>query len=169
VSVAALALALGLTALVSGSVLVLRVVRRQPSPVHRRVFIGSGLSLLGVATIAVLARFIPAGLPVGSRLARFDPIAWRQATSTEFVAGDITIRQKMLGDVVDNFLPGRSRADIESILGPSLDTPYFRGTGRDLIYVLGPERQSYFAIDSEWLLIWLDSAGRFEKYAIYTD
>jgi len=29
------------------------------------------------------------------------------------------------------------------------------GTGRDLIYVLGPQRDSYFTIDSEWLLIWL--------------
>src|SRR5882762_3914729 len=29
------------------------------------------------------------------------------------------------------------------------------GTGRDLIYELGPQRDSYFTIDSEWLLIWL--------------
>ena len=57
----------------------------------------------------------------------------------------------------------------ESMLGPSLDTPYFQRTGRHLIYVLGPERDSYFVIDSEWLLIWLDSAGRFKRYAIYTD
>jgi hypothetical protein len=168
-SIGALALALGLTAFVSGSLLVWRDARRQPSPVSRRIFIGSGLSLLGLAVIVALARFIPAGLPAGSRLLRFDPVAWRQATSTEFVAGGITIRQKMLGDVVDNVLPGRSRADIESALGPSLDTSYFRGTGRDLIYVLGPERASYFVIDSEWLLIWLDSAGRFDRYAIYTD
>ena len=55
------------------------------------------------------------------------------------------------------------------MLGPSLDTPYFQRTGRNLIYVLGPERDSYFVIDSEWLLIWLDSAGRFKRYAIYTD
>lgn len=168
-SIAGVALALVLGAFVSGVVLVWRDARRRPSPMSRRIFIGSGLSLLGLAGIVGLARFIPAGLPAGSRLARFDQPAWRQLTSTAFVVGDITGRQKMLGDVVDNFLPGRSRAEIESTLGPSLDSPYFRGTGRDLIYLLGPEWDSYFVIDSEWLLIWLDSAGRFERYAIYTD
>ena len=41
-------------------------------------------------------------------------------------------------------LPGRTRAELETILGPSLDTAYFNETGRDLIYVLGPQRNSYF-------------------------
>ena len=168
-SLVAIAVALGLVTFASGAVLVWRGARLEPSPASRRIFIGSGLSLLGLATTIALALFIPAGLPSGSRLARFDQVAWRQPTSTEFVVGDITVRQKMLGDVVDNYLSGRSRAEIESTLGPSLDSPYFRGTGRDLIYVLGPQRDSYFVIDSEWLLIWLDSAGRFERYAIYTD
>jgi len=43
------------------------------------------------------------------------------------------------------------------------------GTGRDLIYVLGPQRDSYFTIDSEWLLIWLDKKGRFARYTIAND
>jgi len=58
----------------------------------------------------------------------------------------------MLVDVVKNILPGRTRAEIEEILGPSLETSYFKSTGRDLIYGLGPQRDSYFSIDSEWLL-----------------
>lgn len=41
------------------------------------------------------------------------------------------------------------RAGCASILGPSLETPYLRSTGRDLIYVLGPQRDSYFAIASD--------------------
>jgi hypothetical protein len=108
-------------------------------------------------------------LPTGSHLRSFDRAGWQDAGSADYVAGDITPRQKMLGDVVESVLPGRSRAELEKILGPSLETAYFRSSGRDLIYVLGPQRDSYLAIDSEWLLIWLDKDGRFRRYAIATD
>jgi hypothetical protein len=75
----------------------------------------------------------------------------------------------MLRDVVTGTLPGKARGEIEELLGPSLVTPYFRDTKRDLIYFLGPERGSYIKIDSEWLLIWLDAQGRFHHYQIATD
>jgi len=75
----------------------------------------------------------------------------------------------MLADIASSVLPGRGRAELENVLGPSLETPYFKSTGRDLIYMLGPQRDSYFTMDSEWLLIWLDKNGRFERYAIATD
>jgi len=75
----------------------------------------------------------------------------------------------MLADVVKSVLPGRTRVELEEILGASLETPYFKSSGRDLIYVLGPQRDSYFTIDSEWLLIWLDKDGRFERYTIAND
>ena len=74
----------------------------------------------------------------------------------------------MAGDIVQNVLPGRLRFEIDALLGPSLDTPYFRDTGCDLVYWLGNER-SVFGIDSEWLLIWLDDDGRFESCRIATD
>jgi hypothetical protein len=79
-----------------------------------------------------------------------------------------TARQQMVGEVVQRLLPGKTRGELERLLGPSLDTPYFKTTGRDLIYVLGPER-SFISIDSEWLLIWLDQAGRFRRAEIVTD
>lgn len=46
---------------------------------------------------------------------------------------------------------------------------YFQSTGRDLIYITGPERDSLFGIDSEWLLIWLDENGIYKRHAIVTD
>lgn len=73
----------------------------------------------------------------------------------------------MLGDAVAA-LQGKTRSEIESLLGPSLDTPYFTSTGRDLVYFLGPER-AYLAFDSERLLIWLDKNGRFLQYSIAND
>lgn len=113
-------------------------------------------------------RIIAGDLPTGSGILQFDRETWQHEGSCRFVDGDITPRQKMLRDVVEEVLPGMTRAEIEEQLGPSLDTSYFRTTGRDVIYVTGPER-GFIAIDSEWLLIWLDENGRFERYGIYTD
>jgi len=144
--------------------------RRVPaSGRHRTLLLVACIGFVCFLTSMTLARVIRGALPTGSHLLRFDSALWKDPNSLRFIAGDVTPRQKMLGDVVQNVLPGRTRAELEELLGPSLDTPYFRTTGRDLIYVLGSERDSLFAIDSEWLLIWLDSSGRFERYAIYTD
>jgi hypothetical protein len=134
-----------------------------------------GLVVLGVAGFlifglaVVLARQVKGALPTGSHLLEFAPSVWRDPKSSRFIDGDITPRQKMLGSVVERLGPTQSGADIEALLGPSLETPYFESTGRDLIYILGPQRDSLFAIDSEWLLIWLDDSGHFERYDIYTD
>ena len=117
----------------------------------------------------VLSHFIVGDLPTGSFTLRFDTAGWQESKSAEYVIGDITPRQKMLGDVVSHILPGRNHTEIEQLLGPSLRTPYFEETGRDLIYVLGPQRNSFIRIDSEWLLVWLDKSGQFQRYAIYTD
>ena len=117
----------------------------------------------------VLSHFIVGDLPTGSFTLRFDTAGWQESKSAEYVIGDITPRQKMLGDVVSHILPGRNHTEIEQLLGPSLRTPYFEETGRDLIYVLGPHRNSFIRIDSEWLLVWLDKSGQFQRYAIYTD
>jgi hypothetical protein len=142
---------------------------RPPTRRHRAYLV---IACVGVASFAVvlgIARTLPRPLPTGSHLQSFDRAVWHEPQSAAYVDGDITPRQKMLADVVKSILPGRTQAELEDILGPSLDTAYFKSTGRDLIYILGPQRDSYFTIDSEWLLIWLDKGGRFERYAITND
>jgi hypothetical protein len=109
------------------------------------------------------------GLPAGPDRRAFDPVEWKADHSSDARDGGPSIRQEMLRDIVTRILPGKTRSDLEELLGPSLVTPYFRDTKRDLIYFLGPERDSYFKIDSEWLLIWLDAQGRFHDYQIATD
>jgi hypothetical protein len=59
-----------------------------------------------------------------------------------------------------------TRSEVVSLLGPPLDTPYFKGT--DMIYMLGPER-GWLSIDSEWLLIDLDQRGRVASARLATD
>ena len=79
------------------------------------------------------------------------------------------MREQMLKHVVEKVLPGKNRQEIENILGPSLETDYFIGVDKDLIYYLGPERDGFFNIDSEWILIWLDENGKFKRYMIAND
>jgi len=116
-----------------------------------------------------LSRSIRGALPTRSYLAEFDSEVWKDPESAPNVRVEITPRQKMLGSLVDRLKPSQNRAEIEALLGPSQGTPYFQSTGRDLIYRTGPERDTFLSLDSEWLLIWLDETGKFERYAIDTD
>lgn len=136
---------------------------------HRTLIIVAGTGVLLCTSVLLLARLIRGSLPTGSYVMEFTPLAWQDSRSSLFVDGDITPRQKMLGSLVRRLHVEQKRADLEALLGASLETRYFEKTGRDLIYVLGPERDSFFGIDSEWLLIWLDDAGNFRKYEIRTD
>ena len=160
-------LALGLWGALGLLVVRMRGLPRQAN--HRALLSVSLLGLLLFGFAYGLSATIKGDLPSGSHLLNFESAGWKTAGSDQSTRGDITIRQKMLGDVVKNVLPGRDRLGLEDLLGPSLDTPYFAGTGRDMIYRLGMERDSMFGVDSEWLLIWLDDAGRFERFEIRTD
>jgi len=113
-------------------------------------------------------RYIPRALPAGSDMKSFDSAIWQSESSTDWNEG-ISVREQMLKDVVERILPGKSRQEIESALGPSLETNYFSSLDKDLIYYLGPERDGLFNIDSEWLLIWIDEDGKFKRYMIAND
>lgn len=63
-------------------------------------------------------------------------------------------------------LRGRTRPEVVALLGEPDRTDYFRGY--DLVYWLGPER-GLMSIDSEWLVIRLDRAGRITERRIVTD
>ncbi len=140
-------------------------------PMSTRSRAAGHIALAGIAACAatlVLGSLLPNSLPSGSYDKTFDRSAWLDPASASYVKGDITPRQKMLADVVSK-LPGQSRSTLEMMLGPSLDTGYFKESGRDLIYIMGPQRDAVFAIDSEWLLIWLDENGIYKHHAIATD
>lgn len=143
--------------------------RHAPALSRHRLFLLIGaVGIMCFAASLALDRIISGGLPFGSHLQQFDPKIWQDPESGKFIGGDITPRQKMLGDVVANVLKGRSRTQLTELLGPSLGAGYFASSGRDMIYILGPVRW-FFAMDSEWLLIWLDESGRFERYEIAGD
>jgi hypothetical protein len=70
------------------------------------------------------------------------------------------------GLVRSGVLLGKTRGEIESMLGPAPKTDYFRDF--DLVYWLGPER-GFIGIDSEWLVIRLDGVGKASEVLIATD
>jgi hypothetical protein len=125
---------------------------------------GWALFLVSFATMQVVRK----GQPLGSYAARFDGEVWRLPDAAEAVMGDLTPRQKMVGDLIDNVLPGKTRDEIVTLLGPVGETSYLATTGRDILYPLGLERGP-ITMDSEWLLIWLDADGRFVRAAVKND
>lgn len=140
-------------------------------PIGTRSKAAGHTAIAGLSVFAVflaLGNVLPSPLPTGSHDKDFDREVWMDAESANYKPGDITPRQKMLADVVKR-LPAKNRAELEKMLGPSLDTSYFKSTGRDLIYVTGPERDSFIGIDSEWLLIWVDENGLYKRHEIATD
>ena len=108
-------------------------------------------------------------LPKGSDLRRFDSIVWQNENSIKPDKDLISEREKMLKDLVENVLPGKTGDEIENLLGKSLETSYFTSIEKDFIYYMGPERDHYMNVDSEWLLVWLDESGRFKKYKLMND
>lgn len=108
-------------------------------------------------------------LPSGSDIRTFDSLIWRDKSSVQSDDNSISEREKMLKDLVENVLPGKTKNEIENLLGKSLETSYFKSIDKDLIYYLGPQRDNFMNIDSEWLLIWLDASGKFKEYRVVND
>lgn len=97
----------------------------------------------------------------------FDPTVWKATSSAASLPGGAT-RQRMVDDLLrDHPMIGLTRAEVEALIGAADVTPYFRGY--DMVYHLGPERGSLFAIDSEWLVIKLDAAGKVSEARLATD
>lgn len=124
-----------------------------------------------ISCIGILWFAIAVGLAYGTHYfynhQQFNLEIWQDPNSTQYVSYELSPRQKMLDDVVENILPGSTQLEIEALLGPSTNTGYFSKSRRDLIYNLGAERG--LGVDSEWLLIWFDDSGNFERHEIVTD
>ena len=107
-------------------------------------------------------------MPPGSGNLKFDRQLWLVEASSKANLG-ATDRQRMLKSIVEDVLPGKTRKEIETILGPILNSEYFKSTGRDLIYYTGRQRTGFLSLDSEWLLIWLNDRDVFQEYKVVSD
>ena len=107
----------------------------------------------------VAHRYLPRALPSGSDKIKFESKSWKNYKN----------RQLMIKDLVKKVCPNKSEKELIALLGTSLKTDYFKYSDKDLIYFTGPQRDSFFSLDSEWLLIWVDEQGVFKKYKIVND
>ena len=95
---------------------------------------------------------------------QFDRIAWSDSAQA---FGPLAVRGCMVDELMANHdFRGRHRASIVGLLGEPPSTKYFKEY--DLVYWLGPER-SLMSIDSEWLVMRLDSSSRVTEVRILTD
>ena len=95
---------------------------------------------------------------------RFDPIVWQDTVQ---VYSELAPRGCMVDDLLARYkLVGMMRGAVVRLLGEPQPTAYFRDF--DLVYWLGPER-GLFSIDSEWLVMKLDSTGTVTDAHLMTD
>jgi hypothetical protein len=89
----------------------------------------------------------------------FDPHRWKAEPTERTAMVDDLIKRRILDSL--------TKSDVIELLGEPTETSYFKETGRDLTYHLGSERHP-FAVDSEWLLIWLKE-NKVTRYEIRRD
>ncbi len=110
-----------------------------------------------ILDIIIIGGNIPKPMP-------FESSVWKATEATYSIE---SIRLRMVDDLLKTHpLVGLTRAEVESLIGPADDTEYF--SNFDMVYFLGPERHP-FAVDSEWLLISLDSNGRVTEAVLGRD
>jgi len=97
--------------------------------------------------------------------ARFDSKGWKANALDGSPMWPTRLRT--VDDLLKRHLLDRlSREELESLLGPGFHTNYFPDW--DIAYRLGPER-SFIRIDSEWLVIRLDSSAAVKEYRLTVD
>lgn len=145
------------------SVIYFPVAKWKRKRIHPTVIIGPSI-LMSIIILGLLIPFMPTVLPSGSHLRAFDSEIWISDAST-IVKDGITERQKMLGDVVENILPGKPRNEIIRLLGLSSDD----SLQPTLLFYLGPVRGDNLRIHSEFLKIHFVPSGHYKKYAVISD
>ena len=119
--------------------------------------------LLFVATIGFLLLRPP--VEAYFRATRFASDTWKARSMDADLSWPTRLR--MVDDLLRrHLLDNATRAQVEVMLGPADNTQYFREW--DLVYRLGPER-GFIRIDSEWLVLRIDQAGRVAEYRIVRD
>lgn len=120
-----------------------------------------GISTLIIFSIffifsAKLLNYFPIPLPYGSDRISFDKELWINSKDDR---RSLNPRQEMLQDIIRK-LHGKNKQQVISMLGE----PDSKNNS-ELVYYLGGER-SFISIDPEWLIIFFDKDGVYDKYKI---
>ena len=95
----------------------------------------------------------------------FDSTIWKETPAEHSLD---SVRLRMVDDFLDQYVViGMSESQIVNLLGNSDNTSYFKNY--DLVYCLGQETESYFGIDSKWLVFEIDELNKISSFQIVTD
>ena len=95
----------------------------------------------------------------------FNTAVWKESPAKHSLE---SIRLRMVEDFLDQYdVIGMSESQIIDLLGNSDNTDYFKNYG--LVYCLGQETDSYFAIDSQWLVFGINDSSKITSFQIVTD
>jgi hypothetical protein len=108
-------------------------------------------------------------LPSGSHELKFEASIWQNEESANWNKDGVTIRQKMLGSLIGENVAGKNREQLIQLLGQPSTKMDPDGAGPTLSYPTGPQRDSYMAIDYEWLIIKFDSSDKYESFYLASD
>ena len=108
-------------------------------------------------------------LPIGSYDLEFQSNIWKKPESVNWNKEKGSVRQQMLGSLIDNNLVGKNRDQIIVLLGTPSTKMDPDSEGPSLSYPTGPQRDNYLGIDYEWLIIQFDSANNYAGYYLASD
>ncbi len=95
----------------------------------------------------------------------FDSTIWKETPAEHSLD---SVRLRMVDDFLDQHdVIGMPKTKIIDLLGDSDNTSYFKNY--DLVYCLGQETESYFGIDSKWLVFEIDELNTISSFQIVTD
>jgi hypothetical protein len=123
-----------------------------------------GVPAAGIVTLLVFM-FIQPRVASYQHQEPFDSTGWKSRSRD----GDVMwpTRLRMIDDLMRRrLLDGQSRDRVEVLLGPPDPTDKF--SNWDMVYHLGPER-GLFRIDSEWLVLRLNSSGNVTETRLVWD
>ncbi len=88
--------------------------------------------------------------------------------NTPAVFSHDSVRLRMIDDFLESHsIVGMSRVEVILLIGEPDQTEYFKSY--EMVYMLGQETGSYFAIDSQWFVLDLNDSERVVSYDIVTD
>ena len=119
-----------------------------------------------ITSVIAFLIFIPISFIIDNQHYQdFDPVAWQNSSRSA-----ISERQRMIDDLTDNVLPDKTESDLLYLLGdPDYLEDAMPNSDADLQYLLGIDQGlSFGGTQYQWLLIWIDENGQFEKYRFTT-
>ena len=88
--------------------------------------------------------------------------------NTPAVFSHDSVRLRMIDDFLEGHsIVGMSRGEVILLIGEPDQTEYFKSY--EMVYMLGQETDSYFAMDSQWLVLDLNDSERVVSYDIVVD